>query len=361
MKAILVHNGLSCVLNAKIGEVTAEKDEKAMALIMLALKPAQLLQVHGCKTTQEIWEKLKEVYRPQGPGRKVFLFKKLMQMKIGDGEDMEKHIKDFSEVVHQLNEIAIDIPEEILSIILLSSLPNAYDNFVIAIEARDKLPSIETLKVKLLEEAQRRHSVVPGEQAYVVQHKGNQQYKKEVNSKAEEIKKKPTYGKCFNCGKPGHYAANCKKPKKKKEVNLVCALLASSTSKKTNPSKWCVDSGATSLMCNDRSIFIEIEDHDEDVIVAGGSMLKATAKGKVKVKTKENSFVLTNVLFVPDLQHNFLSISRAAKHGVEVNFSGKFAYVCAKEYGLLAKAEETDGLYVFCNVENQGSVRSRLE
>jgi len=39
--------------------------------------------------------------------------------------------------------------------ILLSSLPKDYENFVIAMETRDKLPSLERLKIKLLEEGER--------------------------------------------------------------------------------------------------------------------------------------------------------------------------------------------------------------
>lgn len=35
---------------------------------------------------------------------------------------------------------------------LLNSLPNNYDNFQCAIEPRDNLPDIESLKIKIIEE-----------------------------------------------------------------------------------------------------------------------------------------------------------------------------------------------------------------
>lgn len=39
---------------------------------------------------------------------------------------------------------------------LFCSLPTEYENFVVAVESRDKLPDLSALKIKILEEEQRR-------------------------------------------------------------------------------------------------------------------------------------------------------------------------------------------------------------
>ena len=52
----------------------------------------------------------------------------------------------------------INIPEELLSVMLLKSLSDDLENFVVAIESRDVLPPFRILINKLLEEYERRSS-----------------------------------------------------------------------------------------------------------------------------------------------------------------------------------------------------------
>jgi hypothetical protein len=50
----------------------------------------------------------------------------------------------------QLTEAGINIPDDLLSIMLLGSLPQEFESFTVAIELRNEIPSINNLKVKLL-------------------------------------------------------------------------------------------------------------------------------------------------------------------------------------------------------------------
>jgi len=52
----------------------------------------------------------------------------------------------------QIAEVDIKIPNELLSIILLGSLPTEYGKFIIAMKSRDEFPPLESLKRKLIEE-----------------------------------------------------------------------------------------------------------------------------------------------------------------------------------------------------------------
>lgn len=73
-----------------------------------------------------------------------------------EADDMTQHINKFTEIADKLSEIGIEMQEELLSIILLSSQPQNFENFVIVMETRDSLPSLNVLKQKLLEEGERR-------------------------------------------------------------------------------------------------------------------------------------------------------------------------------------------------------------
>lgn len=76
--------------------------------------------------------------------------------------------------------------------------------------------------------------------------------------------------KCFKCNKVGHYAKYCKKQsntQKKGNEDSKCVEIAMATSgnvqrhpvDKMEPRyDWCLDSGASSHMCHNQSVFEEI-------------------------------------------------------------------------------------------------------
>ncbi|GBN53992.1 hypothetical protein AVEN_141111-1 [Araneus ventricosus] len=131
-------------------------DQKAKADIILSIHPSELSQIKNCKTSHELWTKLQNIYESKGPARKATLLKQLLFTKMTDSKNMNEHINEFSMLVDKLKEMEIEIANDLLTILLLYSIPESYENFRIAIESRDELPSPETLKIKLIEEANAR-------------------------------------------------------------------------------------------------------------------------------------------------------------------------------------------------------------
>ena len=72
-------------------------------------------------------------------------------MEIKDGISMTQYVSDFSYMAEQLTDTGIKIPEDLLSIMLLNSLPTEFENFSIAMESCDDISKLENLKVKLIE------------------------------------------------------------------------------------------------------------------------------------------------------------------------------------------------------------------
>ena len=251
MKSVLVHLELWDVACGKLAKpedpseaaTWVAKDEKALASILLCVKPSQVIHIKKCSTANEAWRKLQTTYEPRGPARMVSLFKKLLHLKVY-GDDMVQYLNIFQETVEKLATIDVTVNEQILVIIMLSNLPDQYENFVVAIESRDTLPTLAALRIKLLEESQRRNGKEEGAavsmetQAFMARTYG----KKEKNNNGKEKK-------CFNCGKLGHFAAKCKAPKKKPKEQANFAVLAATEGLGLKRSSWCLDSGAKSHMC----------------------------------------------------------------------------------------------------------------
>ncbi|KAH0818705.1 hypothetical protein GEV33_004086 [Tenebrio molitor] len=128
-------------------------DAKARSDLILTICPSELKQIKNCPTSKDIWNKLHSVYQSQGPARKAMLLKTLILLKMKNGEDMRDHIRTFFDVVDKLEEMELCIINDLLAILLLYSIPDEYETFRISIETQEKLPQLEVLKIKLLEES----------------------------------------------------------------------------------------------------------------------------------------------------------------------------------------------------------------
>lgn len=83
--------------------------------------------------------------RPKGPRGK--LLKQLMLQRLQEEGDVRVHMAQFFDAVDKLTAMEVEINGDLLSIMLLYSLPTSYDNFRVAIESRDELPPPDALKV----------------------------------------------------------------------------------------------------------------------------------------------------------------------------------------------------------------------
>ncbi|KAI8441523.1 hypothetical protein MSG28_015111 [Choristoneura fumiferana] len=146
-----------------------------------------------------------------GLARKEPLLKQLILTKL-EGNDVITHLNIFMDNVDKLADMDININEDLLTIIMLYSLPSEYENIRIAIKTRDKLPSPGELKTKTIEESEARHN---------------------RNS-----------------------TSNDEPESSHQEEALYCLLAQKGKSKKP---EWVLDSGCTSHISNQRDMFKNIE------------------------------------------------------------------------------------------------------
>ena len=108
-------------------------------------------------------------------------------------------------------------------------------------------------------------------------------------------------------------------------VGLVTGQLLSATTS-NEVGSWIVDSGATCHLCNDRSIFTVFNslENPQEVVLGDGHTLDAVGVDVVlnlvvdgKIKKRR----LRDVLYVPKLEYNLLSVSKATESGKKVKFS----------------------------------------
>lgn len=363
MRSVLVHSGwwkhvngslkrLNCKDDAALSSWD-ENDEKALATITLCIRPSQLGIIKNSKTSNEAWKCLEAIYKPKGPIQKVSLYKRLLNLTMVGGTDVSQHITAFAELAEKLAETGITIQDELLVIMLLSSLPKEFEQFVVAIETRDSLPNLSTIKQKVLEEGSRHKEKSKHEETTTTQQAFAMKAAREGKTQKEHKKYNNKFkGKCYNCGLTGHIAKNCEKPKKKQPL-----LLHAMRSTETNAAQltqWCVDSGATAHMCCKREMFVNFVEHAEEISLAGDKTIVAKGKGDVQIENV-NGFpiIFQNVLYSPELHMNFISVSRVVEKGLIVKFNSKFASVQQADGTVVLRAEKQNNLFL-----TKGSVES---
>ena len=130
------------------------------------------------------------------------------------------------------------------------------------------------------------------------------------------------------------------------------ALVASHALSANVASNWIVDSGATCHMCSDPKVFTKLRSLEppQKVTLGDGHELKAIGQGIVKLtislsngKTKECK--LNDVLFVPNLSYNLLSVSKAAETRKITEFDETQCQILGTNKRIIAVAKRTGSLY----------------
>ena len=110
------------------------------------------------------------------------------------------------------------------------------------------------------------------------------------------------------------------------------ALMVSQVSNCTM-GNWIIDSGATCHMCGSKESFVELSDLTQlvEVTLGDGNVLKVSGQGVVSLKMKlpdgsVRRCKLLDVLYVPDLAYNLLSVSKAAESGKMTKFDANVRF-----------------------------------
>uniref|UniRef100_A0A6V7IJ77 Retrovirus-related Pol polyprotein from transposon TNT 1-94 n=1 Tax=Bracon brevicornis TaxID=1563983 RepID=A0A6V7IJ77_9HYME len=354
-------------------------DAKASSDIILCIDPKELKQVKNCSTSKEIWEKLKNSYQSTGPARKGTLLKQLALSRLENGGDVKEHVRNYFDIIDKLTEMDINIHNDMLAILLLYSLPASFENFRCAIESRDDLPTLDALRIKIIEENEARNNDSRLENSNALLARKNF-YRKKTEKKDEGSSGNQTFKfKCHRCKKKGHKSNECTAKTQSNLAQDLCLYSvvdiaaeerAFGAISQSEASDWCLDSGCTSHLCKNKENFIEINEGPVGQLdLANNASTKIKAKGTVKVtfeiNGKQTNIFLKDVLYVPDLRLNLLSIGKICDNGYKVVFEKNGVSMIHKELNTIIDGERRNGLYFLknhqekCNSTRENREKSR--
>ena len=337
-----------------------------MSHILIALGGELAAAYDGLDTAQEMWQRITEIYESRGPARKTSLLKKLILMRLKEGDDVMKHITEFTETVNRLKEVNLEIVSEMLVILLLNSLPEEYGVFKTSIETQKELPTLEDLKIKIIEfhgghqsQENKAQGAMYVKRTYYKQRRQNGGKQEPGSNNRQHGNRYMRDVECFKCHKKGHISKYCPENRKMASVKNVVddsdstQTMLSITEQIMYVSDgemcWCLDSGATSHLCNNKSSFKKFEVRNAELGLANDKSTRILGTGNVPVKIKsskkQREINLENVSYVPDLRTNLLSVSRATDHGYTVTFGKTEAVITNRQDKVVMRAHRRGNLY----------------
>eukprot|EP00253_Pinus_taeda_P026071 PITA_26071 len=275
-------------------------DSKAKSTIRLCVSDSVLLNVSGEATAKALWDKLGTLYQSKSLVNKLFLRKKLYNLRMKYGDSVTEHLNAFNTM---FDEIVFDL---------------------------------------LMEEMRRKNMDNQNGDALSVRgrsHNKNKNKSSRGRSKSRGISKspgKPTKVVCWKCGKEGHFRREFKSkaPDKGKGSDDAPSTEAKTTSDErwdvylasssthVDHEPWLIDSGASFHFTPHREWFCEYEKYNGgDVFLGDNRKARIIGHGKVKLKLQGGrTRTLPGVLHIHALARNLISVSKLDDAGVKTVF-----------------------------------------
>ena len=375
----LVKDGLWSIVNGtetipeereadKRAKFVARRD-RALALIVLSVEPSLLYLLGDPEDPVVVWKKLSDQFQKKTWANKLGLRRRLYSLKLKEGDSIQEHIRKMTEVFEELAVIGDPVKEEDRVVHLLASLPESYNMLVTALEANADVPQMAVVTECLLHEESKHKDLEDSGRRHL---------------KAMTVTRSKMEVRCYHCKKLGHIKRDCRALKKKQlprsrefqpKANKAAvrnqspddecdALVVSHALQTGSAGNWIVDSGATCHMCSNERFFVDLQPLKQpmQVTLGDGRTLEAIRSGMVSLKMKlpnstSSMCNVRDVLYVPALSYNLLSVAKAAESGKVTEFNDSGCLIFGSERRLVAKATRVGSLYYLdCEIDQRASV-----
>ena len=114
------------------------------------------------KTIEDLMKTLVTLYEKPSASNKIFLMKRLFNMKMSKGGSVTNHLNEFNMVTNKLSSVSVNFDDEVRALLILCSLPESLNRLVMAVS--NSVSGSNTLKFDdvigvILSEEMRRKSI----------------------------------------------------------------------------------------------------------------------------------------------------------------------------------------------------------
>ncbi|KAK2370871.1 putative mitochondrial protein [Trifolium repens] len=384
----LVKNGYTALAeNATEAQQAAfkevkKRDCKALFLIHQCVDSSNFEKISSATSSKQAWDILINAHGGANKVKKVRLQSLRRQYELigmTDKESIGEFFTRLQTIVNTMKNLGETMTDQQVIEKVLRTLIPQFDHIVVAIEESKDLSTLSLNELQSSLEAheqrlqERKDSKIQQEQALYARNgkkngKGKMKWKTEKNKggddqdqadsstsgknkKNKQGKKDKSKIQCFCCKKWGHFASECRNKGKNKEEEANHArendfdsdgvLLMVTTNNADDQSKlWYLDTGCSNQMTGHRDWLLEFDGKFKSTVkFADNSIVPVEGKGKVMVHRQNgNHTFVTDVMYVPTMKHNLLSLGQLVEKGFELSTKDQFIEVHDPNNRLVLKA-----------------------
>lgn len=345
-----------------------EKNADVIACIRLSLSDSQILQFASEKNAKRLWKAIHDTYAGPAEDRAIDAGEELKNIKMLDNETVNEYISRARGLGVKCVSAGLNVSERQLVYNVVRGLHKKYDQIreILKTQRDKKLDEILEILREKERETLKKGNNSGLETAYATKNPFKKNYKR----------------KCFICGKTNHLAKDCyhRKNRTEKEtseryfkdkkdsgkgnqrrnVNLASEdrldyatfQVFDSGNCLRNQNKWIIDSGCTSHMTFERKYFLDFKSIKGKVYLAGkDNVLESSGIGSLRVKIQNEKgkiiyVTVYDVIYVPKLRSNLLSVMKLMERGLKVNFAEYEVKICKENGQIIATGERIDNHFV---------------
>lgn len=349
VKNILILKGYETFIETETVAADDESKKSACkAILCLSVEKHIYVHIQTCDTPKKTWNALKDLYEDKGLSRKISLLRNLISTRLEESENMQSYIDDIKTHSAKLTGIGFALSDEWLAAILLAGLTDEYRPFIMGFEASGAKLKSDVIVSKLLDGQTNTDS-----RANALFSRGK--------PKSTDTKQK-TKVKCAFCKKKGHTVDVCRKKKSEEKpkdgISAKAAFIAHTSAndetetayaaphKTIKAYEWYIDSGASKHMTPHGQLLKNIKPTNVyEIMSANSAKMNVKGAGKTTLNTNGKEIVVKEVLHVPALSANLLSVHDIASHGNSVLFDTNGCTIRNANDEIVLQCKPTNGVY----------------
>ncbi|KAK2426495.1 hypothetical protein QL285_025158 [Trifolium repens] len=338
---------------------------KAKSCLFAGVSKTIFTRIMSLKTAREIWNYLKEEYAGDDRIRNMQVLNLIREFELQRMMESET-IKEYSDkllaIANKVRLLGTEFADSRIVQKILVTVPEKYEATITTLENTKDLSSITLAEVL--------HALKAQEQRRLMRQEGSMegafQAKLQINNKGKSPSNKPevfTHNKnnnqnsniyppcphckktnhlqkkcwwrpdarCHRCGQLGHMERVCKSQQQQEEVKVAEDLsqeeqlfAVTCYAAHSSAESWLIDSGCTNHMTYDRELFRELDEAIfSKVKIGNGAYIEVKGRGTVAIEGHTGLKLIHDVLYVPEINQNLLSVPQLLEKGYKVLFEDK--------------------------------------
>ncbi|KAJ4713761.1 Retrovirus-related Pol polyprotein from transposon TNT 1-94 [Melia azedarach] len=358
------------------------KKDKALTVLHSALADHVFTGIMALETAKEVWDQLKEQNEGSDRVKAVRLLtlkREFENLKMKEAETIKVYSSKVMELVNQMRLLGEVIEQHKIVEKMLISLPEKFEAKVSAIEESHDLKKLTVVElISKLQVQEQRTSVRSESQtegAFQAKHSsrsfsskddkrvfGDKSHRGKVVEAEQRELGKGRFPPCSHCKKTNHHETSCWKKaqcrvckkighiakycklkrqqnqhfspqqteqkqqanvmeEKQPEDHIFMAVLSSEAPDKHS---WLLDSGCTNHMTSNSEYFSTLDTTVRvPVRLGNGDVIESAGKGTISIPTSKGIKFINDVLLVPNLDQNLLSVGQMMHKGYSLFFKDK--------------------------------------